>query len=329
MPASPTSQTQPQRPPLTVYLAAPRGFCAGVDRAIQIVELALAKFGAPVYVRHEIVHNRFVVDSLKAKGAVFVEELEDIPQTDQPVIFSAHGVAKAIPEAAKSRNLMVLDATCPLVFKVHMEAVRHHEEGLEILLIGHKGHPEVAGTMGQLPQGAVHLIETIDDARAFTPRDPDKLAFVTQTTLSVDDTAEIVAVLKERFPNIVGPHKEDICYATTNRQAAVKVIAPKIGCLLVVGSPQSSNSLRLVEVAKRAGCPQAMLIERAGNIPWGALEGITSVGITAGASAPETLVEEVIEALRTHFDVTVETVTTANESIAFNVPRALRPAPAP
>ena len=312
-----------------MYLAAPRGFCAGVDRAIQIVELALAKYGAPVYVRHEIVHNRFVVDSLKAKGAVFVEELEDIPQTDQPVIFSAHGVAKAVPEAAKARNLMVLDATCPLVFKVHMEAVRHHEEGLEILLIGHKGHPEVAGTMGQLPPDAVHLIETIADARAFTPRDPDRLAFVTQTTLSVDDTAEIVAVLKERFPKIVGPHKEDICYATTNRQAAVKQIAPSIACLLVVGSPQSSNSLRLVEVAKRAGCPQAMLIEGADDIPWSALEGITSMGVTAGASAPETLVEEVIDALRERFDVAVETVTTANESIAFNVPRTLRTATAP
>ena len=318
----------PSRPPLTVYLAAPRGFCAGVDRAIQIVELALAKYGAPVYVRHEIVHNRFVVDSLRAKGAVFVEELDDIPETDQPVIFSAHGVAKSVPAAAKSRNMFVLDATCPLVFKVHIEAGRLHEEGLQILLIGHAGHPEVVGTMGQLPPGAVTLIETATDAESFVPADADKLAFVTQTTLSVDDTAAIVAVLRRRFPNIVGPHKEDICYATTNRQAAVKSIAPKIGCLLVVGSPQSSNSLRLVEVAQRAGCPSAHLIERAADIPWAEVEGLASIGVTAGASAPEQLVEEVIEAFRGRFEVSVETVTTALERIAFNVPRELRPAPA-
>ena len=313
------------RPPLTVYLAAPRGFCAGVDRAIQIVELALAKYGAPVYVRHEIVHNRFVVDSLRAKGAVFVEELDDIPETDQPVIFSAHGVAKSVPSAAKARNMFVLDATCPLVFKVHIEAARHHEEGLQILLIGHAGHPEVVGTMGQLPDGAVTLIETAADAERFVPRDAGKLAFVTQTTLSVDDTAAIVGVLRRRFPGIVGPHKEDICYATTNRQAAVKAIAPKIGCLLVVGSPQSSNSLRLVEVAERAGCPTARLIEGARDIPWADLEGLGSVGVTAGASAPETLVEEVIDAFRDRFDVKLETVTTALERIAFNVPRELRP----
>lgn len=315
------------RPPLTVYLAAPRGFCAGVDRAIQIVELALAKYGAPVYVRHEIVHNRFVVDSLRAKGAVFVEELDDIPETDQPVIFSAHGVAKSVPAAAKTRNLFVLDATCPLVSKVHIEAANHHEAGLEILLIGHGGHPEVIGTMGQLPEGAVTLIETVDDAERFEPTDVMKLAFVTQTTLSVDDTAAIVSVLRRRFPHIVGPHKEDICYATTNRQAAVKSIAPKIGCLLVVGSPQSSNSLRLVEVAKRAGCPSASLIEGARDIPWSAIAGLSSVGVTAGASAPEKLVEEVIEAFRGRYDVTVETVTTALERIAFNVPRELRPVP--
>ncbi|MEO8421432.1 MAG: 4-hydroxy-3-methylbut-2-enyl diphosphate reductase [Hyphomicrobium sp.] len=314
------------RPPLTVYLAAPRGFCAGVDRAIQIVELALAKYGAPVYVRHEIVHNRFVVDSLKAKGAVFVEELGDIPETDQPVIFSAHGVAKAVPAAAKQRNMFVLDATCPLVFKVHNEAARHHEEGLEILLIGHAGHPEVVGTMGQLPEGVVTLIETAADAQAYEPRDAAKLAFVTQTTLSVDDTAAIVSALRSRFPLIVGPHKEDICYATTNRQAAVKAIAPKIGCLLVVGSPQSSNSLRLVEVAERAGCSLARLIEGAREIPWDELQGIEAVGVTAGASAPEKLVEEVIEAFRERYDVTIETVTTALERIAFNVPRELRPA---
>jgi len=324
MPDSLLTGTQVQRPPLKLYLAAPRGFCAGVDRAIQIVELALAKFGAPVYVRHEIVHNRFVVDSLKAKGAVFVDELDEIPETTQPVIFSAHGVAKAVPAAARARNLFVLDATCPLVFKVHLEAARHYEQGLQILLIGHAGHPEVAGTMGQLPEGAVHLIETVEDAHAFVPRDMAKLAYVTQTTLSVDDTAEIVAVLKNRFPQIVGPQKEDICYATTNRQAAVKAIAPCIGCLLVVGSPQSSNSLRLVEVAKRAGCAKAQLIERARDIPWSNFEGLRNIGITAGASAPEALVEEVIEAFCERFDVTVETVTTANENIAFNIPRELR-----
>ncbi len=327
MPASSSPDRRPKRPPLTVYLAAPRGFCAGVDRAIQIVELALAKYGAPVYVRHEIVHNRFVVESLKAKGAVFVEELEEIPYTEQPVIFSAHGVAKAVPAAARARNLVVLDATCPLVSKVHVEAARHHEEGLEIILIGHAGHPEVAGTIGQLPEGAVRLIETVADARAFTPHDSNKLAFVTQTTLSVDDTAEIVSVLRDRFPNIVGPHKEDICYATTNRQGAVKAIAPRIGCLLVVGSPQSSNSLRLVEVATRAGCPEAMLIERSSDIPWAAMEGLHSVGITAGASAPEAIVEDVVDAFRQRFDVTLEVVTTATEHIAFNVPRELRAAP--
>jgi 4-hydroxy-3-methylbut-2-enyl diphosphate reductase len=328
MPVSSPPDQRPKRPPLTLYLAAPRGFCAGVDRAIQIVELALAKYGAPVYVRHEIVHNRFVVEFLKAKGAVFVEELKDIPDTRQPVIFSAHGVARAVPAAAKARNLFVLDAVCPLVSKVHIEAARHHEEGLEIVLIGHAGHPEVVGTMGQLPEGAVRLIETVADARAFTPINPDKLAFVTQTTLSVDDTAGIVAVLKDRFPNIVGPHKEDICYATTNRQAAVKAIAPRIACLLVVGSPQSSNSLRLVEVATRAGCPQAMLIERAKDIPWQAIWDIDAVGITAGASAPEALVDEVIDAFKERFDVKLEVVTTATESLAFNVPRELRTAPA-
>jgi len=326
MPDSPPLSAHVQRPRLTLYLAAPRGFCAGVDRAIQIVELALAKFGAPVYVRHEIVHNRYVVDSLKAKGAVFVKELDEIPDTTKPVIFSAHGVAKAIPAAAKARNLFVLDATCPLVFKVHLEAARHFEQGLQILLIGHAGHPEVAGTMGQLPDGAVHLIQTVEDAHVFVPKDPAKLAYVTQTTLSVDDTADIVALLKSRFPQIVGPQKEDICYATTNRQAAVKAMAQRVGCLLVVGSPQSSNSLRLVEVAQRAGCAKAQLIERAGEIPWADLEGLQTVGITAGASAPEELVEEVIEEFRKRFDLTVETVTTANENIAFNVPRELRAA---
>jgi 4-hydroxy-3-methylbut-2-enyl diphosphate reductase len=327
---APSPPTSPgQRPPLTVLLAAPRGFCAGVDRAIKIVELALKRFGPPVYVRHEIVHNRHVVESLKAKGAIFVEELDEIPETGAPVIFSAHGVPQSVPAAAEDRNLFVLDATCPLVYKVHIEAARHHTEGLEILLIGHAGHPEVVGTMGQLPEGAVHLIETVAQARTFTPRDPRKLAFVTQTTLSVDDTAEIVGILKTRFPEMVGPPKEDICYATTNRQAAVKAIAPKIDCLFVVGSPQSSNSLRLVEVAKRAGCANARLIERASDIPWQEIAGRASVGITAGASAPESLVEEVIDAFRARFDVTLETVATARESIAFNVPRELRASPSP
>ena len=315
---------QSQHPPLTLLLAAPRGFCAGVDRAIQIVELALAKFGAPVYVRHEIVHNRFVVESLKAKGAVFVEELNEIPETAQPVIFSAHGVAKSVPAAAKARNMFAIDATCPLVFKVHNEAERHFQEGRQIVLIGHDGHPEVEGTMGQLPEGAVTLVQSADDARIFAPRDQAKLAYVTQTTLSVDDTAEVVAVLKSRFPGIQGPHKEDICYATTNRQAAVKSIAGRCDCLLVVGAPNSSNSLRLVEVAERAGCASAFLIQRASEIPWSAISNAKTLGITAGASAPEVLVDEVIEALKVHFSVTVETVVTANENIAFNVPRELR-----
>jgi 4-hydroxy-3-methylbut-2-enyl diphosphate reductase len=314
----------PARPALSVFLAAPRGFCAGVDRAIQIVELALAKFGAPVYVRHEIVHNRYVVESLKAKGAVFVEELNEIPETDQPVIFSAHGVPKSVPLAAKSRNLFAIDATCPLVFKVHMEASRHHAEGRKIVLIGHAGHPEVEGTTGQLPTGAVTLIETPADAESFEPEDASRLAYVTQTTLSVDDTASIVAILKRRFPSIVGPHKEDICYATTNRQAAVKAIAGKVGLTLVVGAPNSSNSLRLVEVAERAGCPKAILIQRAEDIPWDAFAGVTAVGVTAGASAPETLVDEVIDALRQRFDIAIEQVTTASERIAFNIPRELR-----
>ncbi|WP_244534615.1 4-hydroxy-3-methylbut-2-enyl diphosphate reductase [Hyphomicrobium sp. CS1GBMeth3] len=313
-----------RRPALNVLLAAPRGFCAGVDRAIQIVELALAKFGAPVYVRHEIVHNRYVVESLKAKGAVFVEELSEIPDTDQPVIFSAHGVPKSVPMAARSRNLFAIDATCPLVFKVHMEASRHHAEGRRILLIGHAGHPEVEGTTGQLPPGAVTLIQSAADAEAIEAEDDARLAYVTQTTLSVDDTAEIVAILKRRFPAIVGPHKEDICYATTNRQAAVKAIAGKVGLTLVVGAPNSSNSLRLVEVAERAGCPKAILIQRADDIPWETFEGLSAVGITAGASAPEALVDEVIEALRARFAITIEQVTTANERIAFNVPRELR-----
>lgn len=312
------------RPSLTIYLASPRGFCAGVDRAIQIVELALEKYGAPVYVRHAIVHNRYVVESLKAKGAVFVEELDEIPDTAAPIVFSAHGVPKAVPEAARNRDLFVLDATCPLVSKVHIEAERLHEAGAEILLIGHAGHPEVIGTTGQLPPGAVHLIETLDDAMDFTPKDPGRLAVITQTTLSVDDTREIMSALKDRFPNIAMPRKDDICYATTNRQDAVKRIAPKCDCMIVVGSPNSSNSLRLVEVAERAGCPNAMLVERAAEIDWRLFDGVERLGITAGASAPEVLVDNIIDAFRQHFDVQVETVATAEENVSFKLPRPLR-----
>jgi 4-hydroxy-3-methylbut-2-enyl diphosphate reductase len=313
--------------PLTIYLAAPRGFCAGVDRAIQIVELALAKYGAPVYVRHEIVHNRHVVESLKAKGAIFVEELDEIPDTEAPVIFSAHGVPKSVPAAAARRKLFHLDATCPLVSKVHIEAERHHAAGREVLLIGHAGHPEVLGTMGQLPEGSVHLIETIADARAFTPKNEDALAYTTQTTLSVDDTRAIVEVLQERFPRINGPRKDDICYATTNRQDAVKRIASQCDRLIVVGSPNSSNSVRLVEVAKRAGCPRAMLVQSAGEIDWNEFIGIRSVGITAGASAPEVLVDEIIDAFKARFAAKVESVVTAEESVAFKLPRQLREGP--
>jgi len=313
---------------LTIYLASPRGFCAGVDRAIQIVELALQKYGAPVYVRHAIVHNRYVVDSLKAKGAVFVEELDEIPETDAPIVFSAHGVPKSVPAAARNRRMFVLDATCPLVSKVHIEAERLFERGQEILLIGHAGHPEVVGTTGQLPQGAVHLIETIDDANSFSPKDPAKLAVITQTTLSVDDTRDILGILQDRFPAIVIPRKDDICYATTNRQDAVKRIAPQCERMIVVGSPNSSNSLRLVEVAERAGCPRAMLMERSSEIDWREFEGISSLGVTAGASAPEVLVDSMIDAFAERFDVTVETVTTAQENISFKLPRQLREVPA-
>ena len=312
------------RPPLKILLAAPRGFCAGVDRAIKIVELALARFGPPVYVRHEIVHNRHVVEDLKAKGAVFVEELDEIPETSAPVIFSAHGVPQAVPAAAEARDLFYLDATCPLVSKVHAEARAHHLEGLEIVLIGHAGHPEVIGTLGQLPPGSATLIETMEDARRFEPRDPGRLAYTTQTTLSVDDTAAIVAVLKARFPEIVGPRKEDICYATTNRQAAVKSIAPRCDAVIVVGAPNSSNSLRLVEVAERAGCRKAVLVQRAADIAWDTFQGVATLGITAGASAPELLVDEIIEAFRARYDVTVQSVSTTVERVAFNVPRELR-----
>jgi 4-hydroxy-3-methylbut-2-enyl diphosphate reductase len=311
------------KPPLTIYLAAPRGFCAGVDRAIKIVEMALEKWGSPVYVRHEIVHNRFVVDDLKAKGAVFVEELDDCPN-DRPVIFSAHGVPKAVPAEAARREMIYVDATCPLVSKVHIEAARHHENGLQMIMIGHKGHPETIGTMGQLPEGEVLLVETVEDVDKVEVRDPDKLAFVTQTTLSIDDTADIVAALQARFPNIVGPHKEDICYATTNRQEAVKAMAPKADAMLVVGAPNSSNSKRLVEVGARAGCRYSQLVQRATDIDWRALEGIATLGITAGASAPEVLVNEVIDAFSDRYDVTVEMVETAKEDVEFKVPRVLR-----
>jgi len=311
------------KPALTLYLAAPRGFCAGVDRAIKIVELAIEKWGAPVYVRHEIVHNKYVVDGLREKGAIFVEELDDCPD-DRPVIFSAHGVAKAVPAAAIKREMLFVDATCPLVSKVHIEAERHHANGLQMVMIGHEGHPETVGTMGQLPDGEVILVETPHDVAGVTPRDPRKLAFITQTTLSVDDTAEIVAALQARFPSIVGPHKEDICYATTNRQEAVKSIAPKIDALLVIGAPNSSNSKRLVEVGRTAGCGYAQLVQRATEVDWRALEGIGSIGLTAGASAPEVLVNEVIDAFRDRYDITVELVETAKERVEFKVPRVLR-----
>ena len=312
-----------RKPPLTLYLAAPRGFCAGVDRAIKIVEMALEKWGAPVYVRHEIVHNKFVVDDLRAKGAVFVEELDDCPD-DRPVIFSAHGVPKAVPAEAARREMVYVDATCPLVSKVHIEAARHHEAGLQMVMIGHEGHPETVGTMGQLPQGEVLLVETVEDVATVEVRDPARLAFVTQTTLSVDDTSDIVAALQARFPGIVGPHKEDICYATTNRQEAVKAMAPKADAMLVVGAPNSSNSRRLVEVGARAGCKYAQLVQRATDIDWRALDGITSMGITAGASAPEVLINEVIDAFKDRYDVTVEQVETAVENVEFKVPRVLR-----
>jgi len=313
-----------KRPHLDILLCAPRGFCAGVDRAIQIVELALQKYGAPVYVRHAIVHNKYVVQGLEAKGAVFVEELDEIPETDAPVVFSAHGVPKSVPADAKSRNMFFLDATCPLVSKVHVEAQRHFAEGHEIVLIGHKGHPEVIGTMGQLPVGAITLIETVADAMVFEPKDPQTLAFVTQTTLSVDDTREIVAALKQRFPAINGPHKEDICYATTNRQEAIKSVAPEVDAMIVVGSPNSSNSLRLVEVAERAGCKIAMLVDRAADIDWDRFAGIKTLGVSAGASAPEKLVDEVIEAFAQRYEIKVEARVTARENIAFNIPRELR-----
>jgi 4-hydroxy-3-methylbut-2-enyl diphosphate reductase len=312
----------PAKPKLTVLLAGPRGFCAGVDRAIKIVEEALARFGAPIYVRHEIVHNRFVVEGLEAKGAVFVDELDAVPEGAH-VVFSAHGVPKSVPRDAKQRNLIALDATCPLVSKVHREVERHAARGRHLLLIGHAGHVEVVGTMGQVPPGTVTLIEDVDQARAVQPPDPANLAFATQTTLSVDDTAEIVAVLQQRFPAIEGPKREDICYATTNRQAAVKAIAPDCDLVLVLGAPNSSNSLRLREVAERAGAARAVLIRRAAELAGIDLSGVRAIGITAGASAPEVLVEETLDWLRAHYDVAVRPVTVTEEDVVFRLPGAL------
>ena len=311
------------KPQLKLLLAAPRGFCAGVDRAIKIVELALQKWGAPVYVRHEIVHNKFVVDSLRDQGAIFVQDLDQCPD-DRPVIFSAHGVPKSVHNAAQARNMIFVDATCPLVSKVHIEADRHNQNGLQMIMIGHDGHPETVGTMGQLPEGEVLLVETEADVALIKVRDAGQLAYITQTTLSVDDTAGIVAALQNRFPKIIGPHKEDICYATTNRQEAVKAIAPLSDALLVVGAPNSSNSKRLVEVASRAGCSYAQLVQRATDIDWRALHGIKSVGITAGASAPDVLIQEVVDAFSEHYEVIVQTVETTQENVSFKVPRILR-----
>jgi len=312
------------QPPLRILLAAPRGFCAGVVRAIEVVERALQVYGAPVYVRHEIVHNRFVVDSLRAKGAIFIEELDEAPQGGAPVIFSAHGVPKSVVDQAAQRNLVAIDATCPLVTKVHREAAIHHKRGRQVVLIGHAGHPEVEGTVGQLPDGAVLLVETVEDVARLTPPDPAMLAWASQTTLSVDDTAEIVAALQAKFPAIAGPHKDDICYATTNRQEAVKAIAPRVDALLVVGSPNSSNSVRLTEVAERAGCPVSRLVLRAQDIDWSLFSDIRTLGITAGASAPEVLVEEIIEAFASRRQIEVEVVTTAIETMHFPLPRELR-----
>lgn len=309
--------------PITLLLASPRGFCAGVDRAIQIVEQAIGKFGAPVYVRHEIVHNRHVVNRLEGMGAVFVDELDDCPD-DRPVVFSAHGVPKSVPAAAQARQMIYLDATCPLVSKVHIEAQRHFDRGNEILLIGHKGHPEVIGTMGQLQDGAITLIETEEDAENYEATDPDNIALATQTTLSVDDTAGIIAVLKRRFPNLNMPHKEDICYATTNRQAAIKAIAERCDLLLVIGGHNSSNSLRLVEVGKKAGAKQAYLIADAGRIDWDLITPGMSIGLSAGASAPENLTDGVIAALKERFDVTIENVEVTKEDVVFRLPKLLR-----
>ncbi len=309
-----------RKPDLAVLMAAPRGFCAGVDRAIQIVEKALSRYGAPVYVRHEIVHNKHVVNRLKAMGAVFVKELDECPD-DRPVVFSAHGVPKRVPEAAAKRDMLYVDATCPLVSKVHVEAQRHHRNGNQIVLIGHAGHPEVIGTMGQLPEGAITLIETVADAEVFEPEDPANLAFVTQTTLSLDDTAQIVAALQRRFPQIAAPHKEDICYATTNRQEAVKAIGPKADLVLVVGAPNSSNSVRLVEVARRAGAKDARLVQNAAELDFAWLDGVSALGVSAGASAPEELVEELLTRLAERFTLNIEEVRVASEDVVFKLPR--------
>lgn len=316
---SPTPKT------LKILLASPRGFCAGVDRAIQIVEKTIEKYGAPVYVRHEIVHNRRVVQRLEGMGAIFVDELDDCPD-DRPVVFSAHGVPKSVPAEARKRNLNFLDATCPLVTKVHVQAERQFEQGKEIILIGHAGHPEVVGTMGQLPDGAITLIESVADAEGYTPRDPANLAYCTQTTLSLDDTAQIIAVLQRRFPQIAAPYKEDICYATTNRQDAVKAIAPQCDLVLVLGAPNSSNSVRLVEVAKRNGAKNAQLVESAADVDWSWFDGVATLGVSAGASAPEDLVETLIDAVRRKFAVTLESVETTRENVTFRLPRALLPA---
>ena len=307
---------------MRLLLAAPRGFCAGVERAIRIVETAIAKFGAPVYVRHEIVHNRHVVERLERMGAVFIASLDQAPD-DAKVIFSAHGVPKSVPAEARRRKLFTLDATCPLVSKVHSEAQRHFEAGRHVLLIGHAGHPEVEGTMGQLPAGAITLIETVEGAAAFAPADPERLAYITQTTLSVDDTRRLVAALRRRFPRIAGPHKDDICYATTNRQRAVKNLAARADVVLILGSPNSSNSQRLVEVARRAGATRAMLIEDAGRIDWPLVSGVGTAALSAGASTPESLVREVIDAFRARFEVTLEESTATPEDVIFNLPRAL------
>ncbi len=314
------------KPSLTILLASPRGFCAGVDRAIEIVERALVKHGAPVYVRHEIVHNRYVVENLEQKGAIFVQELDEVPE-GLPVIFSAHGVPKSVPAAAQARELLFFDATCPLVSKVHREAERHEKDGRQVILIGHAGHPEVIGTMGQINEGSIVLVETQQDAEQLEVLNPDNLAYVTQTTLSVDDTASIVKVLMRRFPNMQEPKKEDICYATTNRQEAVKAIAKRCDALLVIGAPNSSNSKRLVEVAFKQGCDKSALVQRAVDIKWEQLEGVKTLGITAGASAPEILVEEVINACKNHFDVTIEEINIRDENVVFRVPKALLDTP--
>jgi len=317
-----TSSSQP----LTIYLAGPRGFCAGVERAIDIVELALRKYGAPVYVRHEIVHNRFVVEQLEEKGAVFVEDLDAVP-SDKPVVFSAHGVPKMVPTEAERREMFYIDATCPLVSKVHREAERQHKNGNTVILIGHDGHPEVEGTMGQLPEGAIQLVQSEAEARAVEVPDPERLAFVTQTTLSLDDTMGVIQVLRERFPKIQGPKQEDICYATTNRQQAVKALAGKVETLVVVGAPNSSNSQRLVEVAEKMGC-DAFMVQRASQIDWDRLNGVRTIGLTAGASAPELLVDEVIAECRERFEVTVDEVRVTQEDVQFKLPRAVADAAA-